>query len=492
MSKRETVSFKSLMKPSPKQELAIKSIMKHKYVLYGGAMYGGKSYLIRWALLGLLVNYFKKYGFRRVQAGLFCEDYPTLKQRQLSRISAEFPKWLGTRHADHKDYGNCFILDESYGGGVLMFLNLDRPEKYDSSEFAAIGVDELTKNKEEIWTVLRRRLRWVDVDTQKRIPDCKFIAGTNPGGVGHAWVKKLWMDKEFDKNETEQEEFDYVHAKFSDNVVKNPEYVAMLNSLPGKLRRAFRDGDWDMFEGQYFTEWGREWNTCEPFKIPAHWLRFLSMDYGYSAPAAVYWSALDEMGRVFVYRELYTTGKTFRQLAKEIEAKTPSWERDMLQGNMVADPAIFSKTGHGDKDGVEKSGAEQMEEETNGWLSFRRGNNDRLNGWGIMREYMKAFVVNEKLTSKLIFFEGLCGQAIRTIPALVYDSTRVEDLDTKSEDHAGDSIRYQLMDIVDLFSDKEPEPEPAQKTTAEIKRADLKAIRQKREEEQENTDWMTM
>lgn len=477
------------MSPSDKQRTALQTLKKNKYTLYGGAMYGGKSYLLRWALLGLLIYYFKKYGFKRVQAGLFCEDYPTLKQRQLSKLSSELPKWLGTRHADHKDYGNCFILDDQYGGGVLMFLNLDKPEKYDSAEFAAIAVDELTKNKETVFTVLRRRLRWTDQKTLKHIPDCKFIAGTNPGGIGHAWVKKLWMDKIYDINETEQDQFAYVPAKYDDNVIKNPEYEAMLNSMPEKLRKAFRDGDWDTFEGQYFEEWGKDWNTCKPFKIPTNWMRFIWMDYGYSAPSAVYWAALDEIGRLFVYRELYATGLTYRKLAKKIQTMTPEWERDVLEGQMVADPAIFSRKG---EDEAEKSGAEQMSEETDGWLNFRKGNNDRVNGWGVMRDYMKAFKFDDFITSKLIFFEGLCGNAIRTIPALVYDSVRVEDCDSKGEDHAGDAVRYGIMDVHDLFSEKAPEHPQKEKTTDQVKKRDLVALKKEREEEEENLDWMTM
>ena len=488
-TKEKPLKLLEIINPSEKQQLALSTIIKNKYTLYGGAMYGGKSYLLRWALISLLLYYHKKYGFKRVQAGLFCEDYPTLKQRQLAKISAEFPKWLGTRHADHKDYGNCFILDEQYGGGILMFLNLDRPEKYDSSEFAAIAVDELTKNKEEIFTVLRRRLRWTDAKTQKHIPDCKFIAGTNPGGIGHAWVKKLWMDRIYDINETEQEQFAYVPAKYDDNVIKNPEYEAMLNSMPEKLRKAFRDGDWDTFEGQYFTEWGRGWNTCKPFKIPAHWMRFLWMDYGYSAPSAVHWAALDEIGRLFIYRELYVTGHTYRALARKIADMTPDWEKDVLEGNMVADPAIFAKKG---EDVGEKSGAEQIEEETGGWLSFRRGNNDRINGWGIMREYMKPFEIEGVVTSKLIYFDGLCPNAIRTIPALVYDSVRVEDCDSKGEDHCGDADRYGIMDVHELFSEKKIEPPKEKETTREIKKRDLLQIKKEKEEEQNDVDWMTM
>jgi len=194
---------------------------------------------------------------------------------------------------------------------------------------------------------------------------------------------------------------------------------------------------------------------------------------------------------LFVYRELYVTGHTYRALARKIESLTPDWERDVLQGNMVADPAIFAKKG---EDEGEKSGAEQIEEETNGWLSFHKGNNDRINGWGIMREYMKAFKYEDQITSKLIFFDGLCPNAIKTIPALVYDSIRVEDVDSKGEDHAGDGVRYGIMDIHDLFSEKSPEPPKENRTTDDIKKRDLRKLKEEREQskEENNMDWMTM
>lgn len=479
------IKLMDLIHPSEKQKVAFEKMKLFKFILYGGAMYGGKSYWLRWALVVLLVYYFRKYRIKNIVTGLFCEDYPALKDRHLSKIDMEFPKWLGTLHSDHKAYGRCFILNASYGSGVIAFRNLDDASKYASAEFAAIAVDELTKNTLEKFIALRHRLRWPG------IPDVKFLGGTNPGSIGHAWVKKMFMDKDFEPEEQEGHLFCYVPAKYTDNPNKNPGYEATLNSLPPKLAKAFRDGDWDTFEGQYFTEWGRDWNTCKPFKIPSHWMRFLWMDYGYSAPSAVHWAALDEVGRLFVYRELYITGHTYRALARKIESLTPDWERDVLEGNMVADPAIFSKKG---EDDGEKSGAEQMEEETKGWLTFRRGNNERVIGWGIMREYLKPFKYENETTSKLIYFDGLCPNAIRTIPALVYDSVRVEDVDSHGDDHCGDADRYGIMDVHDLFSEKNPEPPKEVRTTDDIKKRDLRALKEQRESEAEenNVDWMTM
>ena len=164
-----------------------------KFLLFGGALGGGKSRFLRWYLVRRLLKLFEKYRIRDIPVMLACEDYPALKDRQLVKLFKEFPKWLGQHTANHKIYGNCFLLEPEYGSGALCFRNLDDPSKYMSSEWAAIGVDELTKNKYGTFTDLRMRLRYPG------IPDieCQFVGGTNPGGIGHGWVKQLWMTKQF-------------------------------------------------------------------------------------------------------------------------------------------------------------------------------------------------------------------------------------------------------------------------------------------------------
>jgi len=445
-------------------------------------MGGGKSYILRWTLVALLVHWAKK-GFKNVMAGLFCEDYPSLDDRHIKKIEFEFPRWLGTLNkASHE-----FVLDSTYGGGKIAMRNLDDPSKYASAEFAVIAVDELTKNKVEVFNFLRTRLRWPGIS------DTKFIAGTNPGSIGHGWVKKMWMDRMFDKNEKEQDKFIYLPAKAADNPYLDFSYYEILDSLPEKMRKAFKEGDWDIFAGQFFTEWNRERNTCEPHKIPDYWQRFLGLDYGYAKPASVHWYALDTLGRVIVYRELYGAGMTYTALARVIEKMTPREEKNLLVGNMVADPAIFRKEGY-KKDGTEKdyakSGADEMMDATNGWLVFSRGNNDRVNGWGVMREYVKAIKVGDTITSRLIYFKT-CANAIRTIPALVHDEIRVEDVDTDTEDHAGDEGRYVLMEIHDRFSEK-PKAVKKVRTAQDIMDRDMEVLKEEKLQQDHNIDWMSL
>src|SRR3990167_3228258 len=157
MSKEKIVKFSELAHFTPRQTEAVEAIKKFKYVLYGGAKGGGKSYWLRWILLALLLKYARD-GFKGVRVALFCEDYPALKDRQITKIAAEFPQWLGVL-ADSSIEGMSFKLHPKYGSGVLALRNLDDPSKYASSEFADIGIDELTKNEREVFDQLRSIVR---------------------------------------------------------------------------------------------------------------------------------------------------------------------------------------------------------------------------------------------------------------------------------------------------------------------------------------------
>ena len=427
----ELIKFSELCHPTEKQKQGFELLKKFKFILYGGAMGGGKSYWLRWALVKLLVSFAKKYGLIGIRVGLFCEDYPALKDRHLSKIQYEFPEWLGKiNKSDHE-----FILSPQYGLGVICFRNLDEVAKYQSAEFVVIAVDELTKNKKEVFDFLRTRLRWPGIPSS----ETRFLGGTNPGGIGHEWVKKLWIDKEFDEDEREKDLFAFLPAKAKDNPYLDKNYYKTLESLPLELRRAFLEGDWDIFKGQYFKEWRRNIHICEPFNIPSSWKRFICGDYGYAKPSAVYWCAVDNDGFVYVYRELYETELTYSALTKMIISLTLDNE-DIRY--WAFDPSIWARKGD------ELSGAEIMEqtykEKTNHELKLLQGVNDRLNGWRVVREYLKPTLKDGKVKAKLQVF-NTCHNFIRTFPSLIYDPIRVEDADTGGEDHSADAIRYGLM-----------------------------------------------
>lgn len=416
----KTNLFRDVIRPTPKQKEFLRAVKQNIYTLYGGAAGGGKSYILRWGLIWLLIDWFIRTGIKGIRVGLFCEDYPSLDDRQISKIKMEFPEWLGS----YKESNHEFTLNNELGGGVICFRNLDNPSKYLSSEFAAIAIDELTLNSRDVFDFLRMRLRWTGIN------DTKLIAATNPGGKGHMWVKDLFIDRNFTKEmQPFADKIAYIQARASDNPHLSQNYIDALSTLPEKLRKAYLEGDWNIFEGQVFTEFRTDKHVIEPFEIPHHWQRYRSMDWGYTKPYAVYSYAVDYDDVLYIIGEYYGckpgmpdtgTQETAREVAQKIEHLKD------YQG--VADPAIWQRTGH---DGP--TIAEIFATEGVYWT---RADNDRLAGLMQVHQRLKE--------GKLKIFSN-CVHLIRTLPALTYDKIKVEDVDTKQEDHAYDAVRYMCM-----------------------------------------------
>lgn len=406
----------------PKQLEATKVADDHRFTLFGGAAGPGKSYWLRWYPIRQLIRWHMRTGLRGIHGAIFSEDYPTLKDRQLSKMQVEVPAWLG-EIKDTKADGLCLFLNESFGSGVLALRNLDDPSKYVSSEFAIIAVEELTKNKEEVFNLLRSRLRWTGIE------DTKFIGATNPGEKGHVWVKKRWIDREFPLEEQEPDEFAFVPALPSDNPTLAMSYIKTLKSLPEKLRKAYLEGNWDIFEGQFFAEFDRAKHVIKPFNPPLEWKRFRCGDYGYTAQAAVYNVAIAPNNDLFVYNELYETGHTYSALAGEIKKKTIKEESFDYT---VFDPSIWAKSG-----ATGETGSEIL---TKNGVMVTKGDNSRVSGWARMREWLSDPQGNPHL-----FITENCKNLIRTLPALVHDPHNVEDVDSDCEDHGPDALRYGIM-----------------------------------------------
>lgn len=232
----DIIKFSELSGFFPKQLEAKEASKRFKFVLFGGSVGSGKSRWIRWMMVYWLIKFFSKYKIRGIRAGLFCEDYPSLNDRHLSKIKYEFPDWLGVWNEVRKE----FTLKPEYGSGVIAFRNLDDPQKYLSVEFAIMGIDEINRNPKSVFDMLRSRLRWPG------IKDVKFIAGCNP--LGEAWVKNLWVKRMFPPEEQEQYEFVFVPALPTDNPHLPKEYYKSLESLPEMQRKAYLEGNWDAFD----------------------------------------------------------------------------------------------------------------------------------------------------------------------------------------------------------------------------------------------------
>lgn len=292
------VKFSQFANFFPRQMEALKLANGHRYFLYGGCRGPGKSYFLRKYLIYRLLRW-AKLGFRGVRVGMFCETYPDLTERQITKI-AGFPAWLGRVKETRAD-GLCFFLRPCFGGGKIALRNLDDPTKYQSAEFAGIAIDELTKNEERVFDELRGSLRWPG------IADCFFVAASNPNGVGQQWVREYFVEKNLPENLADQSgEFCYLAARPDDNVHLDASYWKMLDSLPEALRRAWRDGDWYVsFEGVVFPEFGAENIVdCEPEPgLPIE----LAVDDGYIDPRAILFVQRTGSG-VLVFDEIYESG----------------------------------------------------------------------------------------------------------------------------------------------------------------------------------------
>jgi hypothetical protein len=454
-NQNQQINLSELIGFSPKQLLATEIADKYKFTLYGGAAGGGKSYWLRWYLIRLLIKTFEETDIKGIVAGLFSEDYPTLKDRHVGKLEIEVPEWMGAVKED-KAYGLCLRLDDALGKGVLVLRNLDDPSKYMSTEFFAEGVDELTRNEKKVFDNLRSRLRWPGLEGKT-----KFVAGTNPGQIGHAWVKGLWIDKIYSPEEEEADQFAFVQAKAIDNPKISKDYIKALSSLPDRMRRALLEGDWDLVEGQFFTEFRREKHVIPTIvrkDMPNHWANFRSIDIsGRNGITSCHWYVLDGDGTVRAYREYYMAGLDSDEHARGIwemshyQDAAGKWGSDEGYKYTMMDSSAWFKMG------MQESIAEvymriwneldnkHEVESSNVLVPTAKGKDSRVAGWDIMHQYLRY---DEHHDPQFRIMEN-CPNLIRTIPLLVSDEKNPMDVNTKGEDHAPDDTRYLLQTLRD-------------------------------------------
>lgn len=403
-------------------------------VLYGGGAGGGKSD-------SLLLEATKYIGEKDYTALLLRRKFTELSKADglIDRSHKWYPSLGGKWNGEKKRW-------TFPSGAIIEFGHCEyEHNKYDyqSSAYSYIGFDEVTHFTESMYLFLMSRCRNINPRVPKRIR-----SGTNPGNIGHVWCKKRFIEgkKPYviykDKNGNTR---CFIPATVYDNptLMKNdPEYVKRLELLPEKEKRMFLYGDWDVFEGMYFDEWNEEIHVVKSFDLGDAY-RFLSIDYGYSAPSSVGWYAVMENGHIYRYRELYKEKLTYTELGNLIIEMTPSKENIAYA---VADPSMWGDKAH-HKDSIKgESGGEILGailSKRN--ITLMKGDNDRLIGWGRCREFLKPYKSADGLiTSRFKVFD-ICKEFIRTIPQLIHDDKNVEDLNTSGEDHCADEWRMALM-----------------------------------------------
>ena len=257
----------------------------------------------------------------------------------------------------------------------------------------------------------------------------RLYTSFNPGGIGHQYVKEEFVIPYREKRETKTR---FVPSTYKDNPYLNKEYIDYLEGLGGNLGKAWREGEFDLFEGQFFIEFSREKHIVQPFTIPESWLRFRSIDpSGRDGITSCHWYALDWNRRVFCYREHYGTGLDADQHAREIVRLS---ENEKYRYTVI-DSAAFSKLGL----------PETMAELYNrcGIMGLIPASKKRIEGWNQVHTYLRW---SETEDPKLKIFSN-CINLIRTLSSLVHDDLHPEDLNSKGEDHAADELRYFLQTL---------------------------------------------
>ncbi len=428
-----------------------------RYVLYGGAMGGGKSYLLRWYCFRYLLQVYTTYKLKYVQAMLACEDYPALKDRQIVKIEKEFPPWMGKLYTDHRAYGRCFILAPRFGSGVICLRNLDDASKYASSEFALIAVDELTKNLLPVFNDLRTRNRWSGLTED----DCKFLAGTNPGSVGHGWVKNLWINKSYPPEfypplspVDYRPKFKFIKSLADDNPSLDASYWSMLSTLPISQRKAFRDGDWNTFIGQMFQEWDPNQHVIRPMPVPENAPIYVTYDWGFGKPFSMGWWWVDGDGRIYRFHERYgwaNIADTGMRLSDDEVAEIMKSEekRHKIPTNQVvrriAGRDCFAKRAN--PFGGGQGPATNTVFMAHG-LKLTPGDSSRDLK---IRQFHNRLTIPTREDGTptgerpMMLIYDTCEHFIRTIPDLVADTNNIEDVDTAGEDHVYDEACHVMM-----------------------------------------------
>ena len=435
---------------SDKQQQFLDS--KTMFTCYGGAKGGGKSHIIRIkAIGGCLTN----DGIRILMMRQTYNDVEeNLIRPMLRMLPVEIYNYNGTSHLITFENGSSIKFGHWQGD--------ESETEYNGLEYDWIFIDEATQFTERAFNFLGGCMRGATPFPKRMYLTC------NPGGVGHNWVKRLFVDKIYrtfpDDPERDEhaENYTFIFATVKDNkwlLENSPLYLKNLASMPEDLRLAYRYGNWDAIGGNYFPEFSRARHVVKPFKIPAHWKRFRSFDYGLDMFSCFWW-AVDEDGRCWAYRHYEHDKLIVQDAARAAVTRTLPGENIITT---YAPPDMWTRS----KD----SGKTLAEIFTANGLPIIRSDNSRVQGHMMIKEMLapkplkdpsvRALFPKGKCPAMLpgLMFFDCCDEALSDLESIQADKKNPNDCAKEPHDitHNVDSIRYFCI-TRQLPAEKEPEP----------------------------------
>jgi hypothetical protein len=423
-------------------------------ILFGGAAGGGKSHVLR------ILSVLWAYAFPGLQIYLFRRVSDDLVKNHV-----EGPSGYRAILAPWVDSGGVEIVEGEvrfkFNASRIFLCHVHDPNdrfKYQGAEIHVLLMDELTHFPDEVYRFLRSRVRMTGLEmpaeVRARFP--RIVCASNPGNVGHAWVKRAWIDPVAPETIWRAPDDEggmlrqFIPARLKDNPTlteTDPTYLQRLRGLgSAALVKAMEEGDWSVVEGAYFDCWRTDRHVVRPFAIPDHWTRFRSFDWGSAAPFSCGWWAVVsddhevEDGRVLPrgalvrYRELYGASGPNVGLkldAGEVARRIAALSVGETYAYSVGDPSIFKQDG----------GPSIAETMGKAGVVFRPADNSRLAGWAQLRMRLEG----DGDGRPMVYVFSTCTDLIRTLPAAMHDPHKPEDLDTDGEDHGIDDARYACM-----------------------------------------------
>jgi len=443
-------------KANPKQQQFFDS--KTMFTAYGGAKGGGKTWAVRTkAVGGAIFN-------DGIKILIMRSTFREVDENHIQPIcNMVLP--LGIAKFNNQNHRLTFT-----NGSTIQFGNWEGEESerhYNGLEYDWIFLDEATQFTERTFNFLGGCLRGVNDFPKRMYLTC------NPGGVGHNWVKRLFIDRQYKtdcENPEENEnpdDYSFIFATVEDNkflLESSPLYLRNLANMPEDVRRAYRYGDWDAIGGNYFKEFSRKVHVVKPFVIPKNWERYRSFDYGLDMFACFWW-AVDEDGRLWVYRSYEHKDLIVSEAARMAREHTPGneviratygppdmWNRQRETGKNMAE--VFAESG----------------------MPIVRSDNNRVQGHMLMKEMLAEHKVSDPYVKQLfkkdtlpglMFFDSVSTKVFSDLESIQADDDNPNDCAKNPHDltHTIDGLRYGAVsrvmaaqEIKPMVFDDEDEP----------------------------------